>query len=77
MQHQNSETDFQRDKRNAGALVNTNNEALAVYKAAKVRFNKINRIDELAEQVNKLSAMMEKILKALDDSNHSTSSSSK
>lgn len=54
--------DFARMPNNPGALINTNNEALAQYKAAKKRMSKLNNIEELENRLNRLESLLEEIL---------------
>ena len=48
-----------------GILVNTNNEALHNYKRAKSKFKKINKIDDMQDQINRLESMLAQILEKL------------
>ena len=54
----NTTEDFVRDKHNQGALLNTNNSALATYKKRKRSFQKIEQISVLEDRIEKLEALV-------------------
>jgi len=59
---------YTRSNDNPGALLNINNEALQGYKKMKQRMSKLNRIDELESQIDRLTQLVEKLLNDTDRS---------
>lgn len=61
----NNELDFERLESNKGALINKNMEALAAYKKQKTRYKKLNKIEELEDKVDRLTSLVEELIKKL------------
>ena len=57
-----SEKDFVRDPSNPGALVNTNNKALADYKKIKRSFSRLSRVEGLEQRLNRIEALLEQLI---------------
>lgn len=64
LHYKSNDSDFVRTD-NPGAVVNIDNEALLAYKAMKAKFNKINSVDQLSARIDRVEALLEKILEKL------------
>lgn len=62
--HSRSEGGYARSYSNPGAVVNTDNEALAEYKKTKKRLSRLNNIDALEQRIAVLEQLL---LKAVSD----------
>lgn len=60
--------DFIRSDLNKGALLNTNNDALARYKTTKKRMADINKISAMENRLDTIEALLLKIVEKLNDS---------
>lgn len=60
---------FRRDPINKGALLNTDNEALAIYKKTKKRFKDVRKIEVLENQIAELQSLVKSLIGKIDGSN--------
>lgn len=54
--------DYARDRKNKGALLNQNTDALHQYKLTKKRFEKLNTVDSLADRMTAVESTLNEIL---------------